>query len=62
MINNLMAGVIGIAMVMVFLGFMVVWVPAPPLIVIIVAVMALLVYDFVMTLRFGENYHHRQTD
>jgi len=59
MISNLIAGVIGIAMVMTFLGFMIVWVPAPPLIIIIVGVMALLVYDFVQTLRFGENYHRR---
>jgi hypothetical protein len=59
MISNLIAGAIGIAMVMTFLGFMVVWVPAPPLIIIIVGVMALLVYDFVQTLRFGENYHRR---
>jgi hypothetical protein len=59
MISNLIAGVIGIAMVMTFLGFMIVWVPAPPLIIIVVSVMALLVYDFVMTLRFGDNYHRR---
>ena len=38
-----------------FLGFMVVWVPAPPLIIIVVVVMALLIYDFVQTLRFGES-------
>jgi len=59
MISNLIAGAIGITMVMTFLGFMIVWVPAPPLIVIIVGVMALLVYDFVQTLRFGDNYHNR---
>ena len=62
MINNLIAGTIGIAMVVVFLGLMVVWVPAPPLIVIIVIVMAMLIYDFVQTLRFGENYSTRRTD
>jgi len=56
MINNLIAGTIGIVMVCTFLGFMIVWVPAPPLIVIIVAVMAMLLYDFVQTLRLGENY------
>lgn len=59
MISTLIAGVIGIAMVMTFLGFMIVWVPAPPLIIIVVGVMALLVYDFVQTLRFGDNYHRR---
>ena len=59
MISNLIAGAIGIGMVVAFLGFMVVWVPAPPLIIIVVGVMALLIYDFVQTLRFGENYHNR---
>ena len=59
MISTLIAGAIGIAMVVTFLGFMVVWVPEPPLIIIVVGVMALLVYDFVMTLRFGDNYHRR---
>jgi hypothetical protein len=59
MIDTMIAGIIGIAMVVIFLGIMVVWVPAPPLIIIVVAVMAMLVYDFVMTVRFGENYHRR---
>jgi hypothetical protein len=52
---TLITGIIGIAGVMIFLGIMVWWVPAPPLIIIVVGVMALLVYDFVQTLRFGEN-------
>lgn len=52
---TLITGIIGIAGVMTFLGIMIWWVPAPPLIVIVVGVMALLVYDFVQTLRFGEN-------
>jgi uncharacterized membrane protein YfcA len=48
-------GLIGIAMLLVFLGIMLWWVPAPPLIVIIVSVVALLVYDFVQTLIHGED-------
>ena len=48
------SGIIGIAMVIAFLGVMVVWVPAPPLIIIVVAVMALLIWDFILTLRYGE--------
>ncbi len=48
------SGVIGIAMVIAFLGVMLVWVPAPPLIIIVVVVMALLIWDFIQTLRFGE--------
>jgi hypothetical protein len=55
MIANLIAGVAGIGMLATFLGFMLVWVPAPPLIFIVVVVIALLVYDFVQTLRFGES-------
>jgi hypothetical protein len=52
---TLITGVIGIAMLSVFLGIMLWWVPAPPLIVIVVSVMALLIYDFVQTIRHGEN-------
>lgn len=48
------SGIIGIAMVIAFLGVMVVWVPAPPLIIIVVVVMALLIWDFIQTLRHGE--------
>jgi hypothetical protein len=50
---TLITGIIGIAMVGGFLGFMLVWVPAPPLIMIVIGVMALLVYDFVRELRLG---------
>jgi hypothetical protein len=46
-------GIIGIAMLMAFLGIMLWWVPAPPLIIIVVGVVALLIYDFVQTLRSG---------
>jgi hypothetical protein len=48
-------GVIGIAMYLTFLIFMLVWVPAPPLIIIVAVCSALLIWDFVQTLRFGEN-------
>jgi hypothetical protein len=49
------SGVIGIAMVCAFLGVMLIWVPAPPLIVIVVGVMLFLIWDFIQTLRYGEN-------
>jgi hypothetical protein len=55
MISHLIAGVVGIGMLAAFLGFMLVWVPAAPLIIIVVLSMALLLYDFVQTLRFGES-------
>ena len=55
MITALITGLIGIAMLVAFLGFMVIWVNAIPLIIIVVVVVALLVYDFVQTLRAGES-------
>jgi hypothetical protein len=48
-------GVIGIAMYLTFLIFMLVWVPAPPLIIIVVVCSALLIWDFIQTLRYGES-------
>jgi hypothetical protein len=55
MIAHLIAGIIGIGMLATFLGIMLWWVKAPPLIIIVVLVMVLLIYDFVQTLRFGES-------
>jgi hypothetical protein len=52
---TVVSGVIGIAMVCAFLGVMLVWVPAPPLIIIVVGVMLLLIWDFIQTLRYGED-------
>jgi hypothetical protein len=49
--TNVVTGIIGLAMAMAFLGFMVVWVPAPPLIIIMVGVMILAVVDFVQSVR-----------
>lgn len=56
---NLITGLIGILLVGTFLGFMVGWVKALPLIVIVVAVMLLLIYDYVQTVRYGENWADR---
>ena len=60
MIMNLVCGVVAIAMVVIFMGIMVWWVPAPPLIIICVVVLSLLLYDFVQTLRFGRHYAQRK--
>ena len=57
--TNFITGAVGIAMVIAFLGFMVWWVKAIPLILIIVGVMLLLLYEFLQTLRPGENGAHR---
>ena len=55
MLTALITGIIGIAMLVAFLGFMVVWVKAVPLIIIVILAVSLLVYDFVQTLRAGES-------
>lgn len=53
--TNLITGIFGIVLVVAFLTFMLIWVPAPPLIIIVVFVMGLLVWDFIGTLRSGGN-------
>ena len=55
MIAQLIAGIIGIGTLGTFLGIMVWWVKAPPLMIIMLIAMVLLIYDFVQTLRFGES-------
>lgn len=52
---TLVTGLIGIAMVVVFLGFMVWWLKELPLTIIVLIAVGLLLYDFVQTLRYGEN-------
>jgi hypothetical protein len=53
--TNLVTGIIGIAMVCVFMGFLLVWVPAPPLIIISLGVLLLLAYDFIESVRTGRS-------
>jgi hypothetical protein len=48
---NVITGIIGIAMLLAFLGVLPWWIKAVPLITIVVAVVALLVYDFLQMLR-----------
>lgn len=55
--TNLITGIIGVAGVMVFLGILLWWIKAVPLIIICVLVMALLVIDFVKS--FGTNNNSR---
>jgi len=52
---NLITGIIGLAMVITFLGIMVVWVQAIPLIIIIVGVMILAAIDLAQSVRAGKN-------
>lgn len=49
--TTVITGIIGIAMAFVFMGFMLVWVKAVPLIIICLVVGALLIYDFYLSLR-----------
>ena len=53
--TNLVTGIIGIAAVSVFLGILLWWIKALPLIIIVAVVLALLIVDFVQTLRTGNN-------
>lgn len=55
MIMILITGLIGIALLVTFLGIMVWWVKALPLIIIVVGVLALLLFDFVQELRAASN-------
>ncbi|MBI5263252.1 MAG: hypothetical protein HY852_15685 [Bradyrhizobium sp.] len=49
--TNLVTGIIGIAGMLVFLGILLWWIKAVPLIIICVLVLALLIYDFFQSLR-----------
>jgi len=51
---TLITGLVGITLLVVFLGIMAWWIKALPFTVIVVAVVLLLLYDFVRTLRYGE--------
>jgi O-antigen/teichoic acid export membrane protein len=55
----LVTGTVGIVLLAIFLGIMLWWVPAPPLIIIMVGVMLLLIWDVVQTVRYGENGSRR---
>jgi len=50
----LVTGIIGIAMMVGFLGFLVWWIKDLPFTIIVVGVVLLLLYDFVRVLRYGE--------
>jgi hypothetical protein len=53
--TNLVTGLIGVAGVLAFLGILLWWIKAVPLIVICVLVMALLIYDLWQSLRANGN-------
>ena len=51
--SNLIAGMIGIVLVCVFLGILITWIKAVPIVIIMLGVIAMMIYDFVKTLREG---------
>ena len=53
--TNFITGVIGIAGVLAFLGLLLWWIKALPLIIICAVVMALLIWDFWQSLREGDS-------
>jgi hypothetical protein len=48
-------GLIGVLMVVTFLGFLAWWIRELPFTLIVLAVVGLMVYDVVRTLRYGDN-------
>jgi membrane protein implicated in regulation of membrane protease activity len=52
---TLVTGLVGIAMLVAFLGFLAWWIKELPFTIIVVAVVLMLVYDFVQTLRYGDS-------
>ena len=53
--TNLITGLIGVVGVCTFLGILLWWIKAVPLIIICVLVMSLLIYDFYQSLRAEDN-------
>ncbi|HEX9822300.1 MAG TPA: hypothetical protein VGD07_22090 [Methylomirabilota bacterium] len=51
---TLITGLVGITALILFLGFLVWWIRELPFTIIVVGVVALLLYDFVRTLRYGD--------
>jgi hypothetical protein len=52
---TLVTGIVGIALLMMFLGFLVWWIRELPFTIIVVAVVIMLLFDFVRTLRYGDS-------
>ena len=51
----LITGIIGLVLLAAFLGILLWWIKALPLIIIVLSVFALQLYDFVQTMRHGED-------
>lgn len=55
----LVTGLVGVVLMMTFLGIMVWWVKALPLTLIVVGVVVLMLFDLVQTLRYGNTSSRR---
>lgn len=53
---NLITGLIGVVLVAVFLGFYAIGIRSLPLSIIVVAIMMLVLADFIQTVRKGNNH------
>jgi hypothetical protein len=53
--TNIVTGIFGVAALCIFLGILLWWIKALPLIIIVVGVVALLLIDFVQSLRTGSS-------
>ena len=53
--TNIVTGIFGVAALCIFLGILLWWIKALPLIIIVVGVVALLLVDFVQSLRTGSS-------
>lgn len=51
---TLVTGLVGIITMVLFLGFLVLWIKELPFTIIVVVVILMLLYDFVRTLRYGD--------
>ena len=51
----LVTGIVGITMLVVFLGILAWWIQALPFTIIVVAVLVMALYDLVRTLRHGDS-------
>jgi hypothetical protein len=51
----LVTGLVGLAMMLVFMGFLVWWIKELSFTIIVAAVVLLMLYDFVQTLRYGDS-------
>jgi membrane protein implicated in regulation of membrane protease activity len=52
---TLVTGIIGIAMLLVFLGILAWWIKALPFTIIVAVVVLMLLYDFIQTVRHGNS-------